>query len=215
MTAAEWNDLRRNGCTLYLIRCFGDDWPFSEFLLMFPFWSLKPRSCLVSISCSSLMSDQSSSSSSLTSFVTAVRVTDGWACWGLEVRTGLGLLALMGDLLLGGSSSSSSSSSELNGGVLNNTEHRMYDSSDKRSNHSNPYLLVTVLPAALLLGVDVLGWTVLVLGAGCGVLGCLMLDVTWLALEGRLLDRWWLCITARGQKPFHLKPTSGSEPKAV
>lgn len=44
----------------------------------------------------------------------------------------------------------------------------------------------------LVLGVDVLGCVVvLILGAGCGVLGCLTAgpDITCVALEGRLLDR--------------------------
>lgn len=61
-----------------------------------------------------------------------------------------------------------------------------------------PYLLATILTAFLELGVDVFGWMeALVLGAGCGVLGCLTADadIGWLALEGRLLERGRTCIT--------------------
>lgn len=59
-----------------------------------------------------------------------------------------------------------------------------------------------VLRAVLVLGVDVLGWAaVLVLGAGWGVFGCLTAgpDITWVALEGRLLDRGLICSTAYRQ----------------
>lgn len=60
------------------------------------------------------------------------------------------------------------------------------------------YLGMKVLGAVFELGVDVLGWVVvLVLGAGWGVLGCLTAcpDITWVALEGRLLDRGRICNT--------------------
>lgn len=57
-------------------------------------------------------------------------------------------------------------------------------------------MVVKVLRAVLVLGVDVLGWVVLlVLGAGCGVLGCLTAGPDWVALEGRLLDRGRICNT--------------------
>lgn len=50
----------------------------------------------------------------------------------------------------------------------------------------------------LVFGVDVFGCVVvLVLGAGCEVLGCLTAgpDITCAALEGRLLDRGRICNT--------------------
>lgn len=68
------------------------------------------------------------------------------------------------------------------------------------------YLAVKVFRAVLVLGVDVLGWVVvLVLGAGWGVLGCLTAapDITWVALEGRLLDRGRICNTAHRQKQIN------------
>lgn len=129
----------------------------------FPFWSLVLWNCLEWISCSSLTSDQSSSSS-LASFVTTVLVT--WVsrtvvCWGLVendcltaaclARTGMALLVFAWTgtpwFRLGcwdfplwcfaGSSfvsvSSSDSSSELNGGVLK----KWIYSISRQNNHSS------------------------------------------------------------------------------
>lgn len=131
------NDIKLNIFRLY-------DSPLLKFLFStFPFWSLPLWNGLESISCSSLTSDQSSSSS-LANFVTVVwvtRVSNTLLCWGLVekdcltaaclARTGVALLdfAWTGTawfwlaccdlpLCCFCGSSSSDSSSELKGGVL-------------------------------------------------------------------------------------------------
>lgn len=65
------------------------------------------------------------------------------------------------------------------------------------------YLVAKLFKAVLELGVEVLSWAVaLVLGAGWGVLGCLIAeaDAPWLALEGRLLERGRICNTEWREK---------------
>lgn len=60
------------------------------------------------------------------------------------------------------------------------------------------YLGTKFLAGVFVVGVDVLGWlVVLVLGVGWGVFGCLTAgpDFTWVALEGRLLDLGRFCDT--------------------
>lgn len=119
--------------------------PFPKLLFsVLPFWSLYDCSCPGSISCSSLTSDQSPSSSSLSIAVTVVLVTaDPLGGWELEenkglVCSGLDLLDLTwtGDLapwcFCGWSSSSSDSSSELKGGVLQHShQNTLYFQSSK------------------------------------------------------------------------------------
>lgn len=80
-----------------------------------------------------------------------------------------------------------------------------------------PYLDVKDLTAALVLGVDVLGWALLlVLGAGCGVLGCLT-AVICVALEEKLLDRGRICraTPTTNKKITQLNTISGSVSELV
>lgn len=77
------------------------------------------------------------------------------------------------------------------------------------------YLGVKFLSTLLVLGVDVLGWVVVfVLGAGWGVLGCLTAgpDITWVALDGRLLDRGRICNTAHRQKQVNINAVRDHSP---